>query len=128
MAKTKLPATCSRGARRGDLLELRYEARLAQNGQLFDGSAILFNDGKTVPGRGGDSTVFFVLGSQPRGQFPPAWDAALPGACVGELLKVDVPPVLGFGTAGAPKRGVPPNAPLTYLIEVLSINGINLPR
>jgi len=33
-----------------------------------------------------------------------------------------VPPVLGYGEKGLPKRGVPPNARLVYEIELLSIN------
>ena len=55
-------------------------------------------------------------------RFPPAWDASMEGACVGEVRRLDVPPVLGFGDKGAPKRGVPPYAALQYTIEVLSLN------
>ena len=106
------PPQCSIGAERGDLLEVRYEGRLRQDNKLFDGSAITFADGRAVPGRGGDASLYFVLGKQPVGQFPPAWDAALSGCCVGEVRKLAVPPVLGFGDKGAPKRGVPPYAPL----------------
>ncbi|KAK7247934.1 peptidyl-prolyl cis-trans isomerase [Aureococcus anophagefferens] len=74
------PVVCGRGAERGDLLEIRYEGRLAADGRLFDGSAITFAGGNQVAGRGGDSTVYFVLGQQPLGQFPAAWDRA-GGAC-----------------------------------------------
>ena len=59
---------------------------------------------------------------------PPAWDAAMAGCCVGEVRKLAVPPVLGFGEKGAPKRGVPPYAPLDYTIQLLGINGNNQPR
>ena len=62
---------------------------------------------------------------QPVGQFPPAWDAAMAGCCVGEVRRLAVPPVLGFGEKGAPKRGVPPYAPLDYTIQLLGINGNN---
>ena len=122
------PPQCSIGAERGDLLEVRYEGRLRKDNKLFDGSAITFADGKSVPGRGGDSSLYFVLGKQPVGQFPPAWDAAMAGCCVGEVRKLAVPPVLGFGEKGAPKRGVPPYAPLDYTIQLLGINGNNQPR
>ena len=50
------------------------------------------------------------------------------GCCVGEVRKLAVPPVLGFGEKGAPKRGVPPYAPLDYTIQLLGINGNNQPR
>ena len=122
------PPQCSIGAERGDLLEVRYEGRLRKDNKLFDGSAITFADGKSIPGRGGDSSLYFVLGKQPVGQFPPAWDAAMAGCCVGEVRKLAVPPVLGFGEKGAPKRGVPPYAPLDYTIQLLGINGNNQPR
>ena len=50
-------------------------------------------------------------------------------ACCGlAATSLAVPPVLGFGDKGAPKRGVPPYAPLDYTIELLGINGNNQPR
>ncbi|KAH8053382.1 peptidyl-prolyl cis-trans isomerase [Aureococcus anophagefferens] len=122
------PVVCGRGAERGDLLEIRYEGRLAADGRLFDGSAITFAGGNQVAGRGGDSTVYFVLGQQPLGQFPAAWDPALGGACVGEVRRVSVPPVLGFGDKGAPKRNVPPCAMLDYTLQLVSINSNAQPR
>ncbi|KAK7241172.1 peptidyl-prolyl cis-trans isomerase [Aureococcus anophagefferens] len=122
------PVVCGRGAERGDLLEIRYEGRLAADGRLFDGSAITFAGGNQVAGRGGDSTVYFVLGQQPLGQFPAAWDPALGGACVGEVRRVSVPPVLGFGDKGAPKRNVPPYAMLDYTLQLVSINSNAQPR
>ena len=51
---------------------------------------------------------------------PPSWDVGLVGMCVGERREIDVPPVLGFGPKGLPKRGVPPNARLVYDIELVS--------
>ena len=69
-----------------------------------------------------------VLGQQPLGQFPAAWDPALGGACVGEVRRVSVPPVLGFGDKGAPKRNVPPYAMLDYTLQLVSINSNAQPR
>jgi hypothetical protein len=66
-------------------------------------------------------------GRQPAGQFPPAWDVGLQGMCVGERRLVDVPPALGFGEKGLPKRGVPPNARLLYDVELLAINALSTP-
>ena len=122
------PKVCATGAERGDLLEVRYEGRLRGDGRLFDGSAITFANGNAVAGRGGDATLYFVLGQQPLGQFPPAWDPSMAGACVGEVRKLTVPPVLGFGDKGAAKRGVPPFATLDYTLELISINSNAQPR
>ena len=121
------PSVCGLGAQRGDLLEVRYEGRLP-DGRLFDGSAITFEDGKSVAGRAGDTSLYFVLGAQPVGQFPIAWDPAMTGACVGEVRTVRVPPVIGFQDRGSPRRGVPPYTTVLYTLQLLSINGNYLPR
>lgn len=80
------------------------------------------------PGRGGDTSLYFVLGQQPAGQFPKGWDIALTGACVGERRQIRVPPVLAYGPKGLKKRGIPPDSTLIYDITVIGINGNNLPR
>ncbi|KAH8061590.1 peptidyl-prolyl cis-trans isomerase [Aureococcus anophagefferens] len=119
------PVVCGRGAERGDLLEIRYEGRLAADGRLFDGSAITFAGGNQVAGRGGDSTVYFVLGQQPLGQFP---RPGIPLAAPALARSASVPPVLGFGDKGAPKRNVPPYAMLDYTLQLVSINSNAQPR
>jgi len=128
--KARVPEICGEGAKVGDLLEVRYEGRL-EDGRLFDGSELSFGEdqgGQQIPGRAGDATLYFVLGMQPNGQFPIAWDAAMPGACVGEVRTVKVPPVLGFQDKGSKRRGVPPYATLFYTLQLVSINGVALPR
>lgn len=126
--RLRVPDICSQGAALGDLVEVRYEGRLA-DGTLFDGSAITFGKSqRSVAGRAGDSTLYFVLGQQATGQFPTAWDPALAGACVSEVRRVRVPPVLGFQDKGSPKRGVPPYATLYYTLEVVSLNGVAISR
>jgi len=79
-------------------------------------------DGMQLAARYADDSIQFVLGKQPAGQFPPSWDLGLVGMCVGERRQLDVPPVLGFGSKGLPKRGVPPNARLLYEVELIAIN------
>lgn len=107
---------CRRPAAVGDLIEIFYEGRVAEGGALFDGM--------DLAQRQGDATIQFVLGKQPAGQFPPSWDVGLVGMCIGEERTLDVPPVLGFGTKGMPKRGVPPDAALRYKVGLVSINGL----
>ncbi|KAL1507401.1 hypothetical protein AB1Y20_008243 [Prymnesium parvum] len=111
--RLEVPDRCRRNAQNGDLLEIRYTGRLA-DGTVFDGMELA--------NRFADDSIQFVLGRQPAGQFPPAWDVGLVGMCNGERRQLDVPPVLGFGKKGLPKRGVPPDARLIYEIELLSIN------
>ena len=101
--RTEIPDRCRRNAQNGDLLEIRYVGRLA-DGTIFDG----FELGTRL----GDDSIQFVLGRQPAGQFPPSCDVGLVCMCVGEAREIDVPPVLGFGAKGLPKRGVPQNARL----------------
>lgn len=117
---------CERRAERGDLVEISYTGVVVETGDVFDGAAIRIN-GSGIPGRGNDTTVYFVLGNQPRGQFPPSWDVGLEGICVGERRRLVVPPVLGFGKEGVPRRGIPPNATLQYDVTLVSLNGFATP-
>jgi hypothetical protein len=70
------PKLCTRGADIDDLLEISYVGFVLETGAVFDGSAIKI-DGMGIPGRGNDVSIFFVLGKQPFGQFPPGWDVGL---------------------------------------------------
>ena len=113
-----MPSDCKRNAQDGDLVEIRYTGRLA-DGTVFDGMELA--------DRFMDDSIQFVLGRQPAGQFPPSWDVGLRGMCVGERRVIDVPPVLGYGAKGLPKRNVPPNARLLYDIEMIAINALATP-
>jgi FK506-binding protein 2 len=121
------PRYCTRGAATDDLLELSYIGTVVETGDIFDGSAILI-DGKGIPGRGNDVTTFFVLGRQPFGQFPPGWDVGLTGMCVGERRRLLLPPELGYGATGVPRRRIPPNATLQYDVTLVSLNGLATPQ
>ncbi|CAM9345970.1 unnamed protein product [Discosporangium mesarthrocarpum] len=83
-------------------------------------------NGREVPGRGGDTTIFFVLGRQPKGQFPPGWDLSLVGMCVGEQRTVSIPPLVGYGASGMALRGVPAGATLLYNVKLIGVNGVNM--
>lgn len=56
------------------------------------------------------------------------WDVGLKGMCVGERRRVTVPPVLAYGSKGAPRRGVPPDATLQYDVTLISMNGLATPQ
>lgn len=121
------PKMCRKGAEVDDLLEISYVGTLLESGTVFDGSAVMVN-GKGVPGRGNDVSIYFVLGKQPFGQFPPGWDVGLSGICVGERRRIIVPPVLAYGSVGVPRRNIPPNATLVYDVSLVSINGLATPQ
>jgi FK506-binding protein 2 len=121
------PKMCNRGANIDDLLEISYVGSVLDTGDIFDGSAISIN-GKGIPGRANDVTIFLVLGKQPFGQFPPGWDVGLEGMCVGERRRLMVPPVLAYGGVGLPRRGIPPNATLQYDVTLVSVNGLATPQ
>jgi len=121
------PKMCKRGATEDDLLEISYIGRVLETGAIFDGSAIKIN-GEGIAGRGNDVSIFFVLGKQPFGQFPPGWDVGLSGICVGERRRLLVPPVLAYGSKGLPRRGIPPNATLQYDVTLVSLNGLAMPQ
>lgn len=116
--RREVPLGARRPAVEGDLLEIAYEGRFV-NGTKFDGMQLAK--------RQGDGSVQFVLGKQPPGQFPPAWDVGLVGMCCGEVRVLSVPPVLGYGPKGYPKRGIPPNAQLVYEVELIAINANTAP-
>jgi FK506-binding protein 2 len=121
------PKVCRRGAEFEDLLEISYVGRLYETGQIFDGSAVLVND-QGIPGRGNDVSLYFVLGKQPFGQFPPGWDVGLVGMCVGERRRLIIPPALGYGKEGLARRGIPGDATLQYDITLVSLNGLSTPQ
>lgn len=121
------PKMCKRGATEDDLLEISYVGRVVETGAIFDGSAVRI-DGEGIAGRGNDVSIFFVLGKQPFGQFPPGWDVGLSGICVGERRRLLVPPVLAYGSKGLPRRGIPPNATLQYDVTLVSMNGLATPQ
>ena len=50
-------------------------------------------------------------------------DVGLEGMCINEKRTLLVPPALGFGAKGLPRRRIPPNAELVYEVTLLSING-----
>jgi FKBP-type peptidyl-prolyl cis-trans isomerase len=61
----------------------------------------------------------FTLGA---GQVIKGWDQGVQGMKIGGLRKLTIPPELGYGERGAGNI-IPPNAELTFEVELLKING-----
>ena len=56
------------------------------------------------------------------GQVIKGWDQGLLGMKLGEKRQVIIPGAEGYGAAGFPAWGIPPNGTLDFTLEVLSIN------
>lgn len=93
-------------AGRGDLLTIDYVG-LLEDGTEFDSSR---ERGETFDVRLGAQLV--IAG----------WEEGLMGVQQGTLRQLVIPPDLAYGENGVPPD-IPPNATLTYEIEVLEIKG-----
>ena len=90
-------------AKAGDTLSVNYTGKL-QDGTVFDTSV-------------GKTPFEFQLGS---GQVIPGWDKGMVGMKVGGKRTLVIPPELAYGAQGAGST-IPPNATLTFDIELLAI-------
>jgi FKBP-type peptidyl-prolyl cis-trans isomerase len=95
-------------AKKGDTVAMNYTGRLA-DGTVFDSN---------VDPKFNHVTPFiFTLGA---GQVIPGWDKGIVGMKVGEKKTLVIPPADGYGAAGA-GGVIPPNATLTFEVELLGI-------
>ncbi|KAF5294725.1 hypothetical protein FQA39_LY00209 [Lamprigera yunnana] len=95
---------CETKSKKGDLLHVHYKGTL-ESGEEFDSS---YSSGQPLT---------FTLGS---GQVIKGWDQGLVGMCIGEHRKLVIPSELGYGKKGAPPK-IPPDATLTFLVELVKI-------
>ncbi|EPZ32706.1 Peptidyl-prolyl cis-trans isomerase, FKBP-type domain-containing protein [Rozella allomycis CSF55] len=91
-----------------DTIKVHYEGRIwheKNEGEKFDSSY-----DRNEP-------FSFTLG---KSQVIQGWDQGLLGMCVGEKRKLQIPSHLAYGTRGAGSK-IPPNAALTFVVELLDI-------
>ena len=97
------------GAKAGDLVSVNYTGKLA-DGTVFDSNVDpKFNHVQPFQ---------FTLGA---GQVIPGWDKGLVGMKVGDKKILVIPPEDAYGATGA-GGVIPPNATLTFEVEVLNIS------
>jgi FK506-binding protein 2 len=105
-------ATCNLKSRRGDVLEIIYEARFGSTqGPIYDSSSQ----------RGTGQPYQFVLGS---GDMIPGVDNGLINACPGEIRLLEIPPALGYGPRASKSFGIPSPSSLYWTVEVVSVNSV----
>lgn len=114
---TKKGENCKAGsrlnARRGDILQINYEARVASpGGPIYD----------STEQRG--RSVEFVLG---RNEAIKGVDIGLYDMCVGEVRELDIPNLLGYGPSGSQIFDIPGEVRLWWKVELLKLTKSDKP-
>jgi FKBP-type peptidyl-prolyl cis-trans isomerase len=103
---TTVDVTCGKGeaVQGGTAVTVDYVGRL--------------RDGRVLDSTRGGEPFRFLVGA---GQVIEGWDEGIEGMLVGGVRELQIPPDLAYGRAGSPPL-VPPNAPLTYEVELLELD------
>jgi peptidylprolyl isomerase len=94
--------------KKGQTIAVRYLGQAFGEDKPFDEN---FGDS----GQGAPTT--FGIGT---GQVIKGWDQGLEGVPVGSRVVLSIPPELGYGAEGSPDSGIPKNATLVFIIDILA--------
>lgn len=90
----------------GQTIEVNYLGALYPDGKVFDQS---YTRGQTAS---------FPIGV---GRVIPGWDQGLVGQKVGSRLVLTIPSNLAYGAAGSPQGGIPGNADLIFVVDIVGV-------
>ena len=108
LRKTQLIKGTGPRVKKGQTIAVRYLGQAFGEDKPFDEN---FGDtGKGQP-------TAFGIGV---GQVIKGWDQGLEGMPVGSRVVLEIPPELGYGAAGQPDNGIPANATLVFVIDILA--------
>jgi peptidylprolyl isomerase len=93
--------------KKGQTIAVRYL------GQAFDGDKP-FDENFGDTGAGQPTTFAIGTGAVIKG-----WDQGLEGMPVGSRVVLEIPPELGYGADGQPDKGIPKDATLVFMIDIL---------
>jgi peptidylprolyl isomerase len=94
--------------KKGQTVAVRYL------GEAFDGDKP-FDENFGDSGTGTPTTFGIGTGGVIKG-----WDQGLDGVPVGSRVVLEIPPELGYGADGSPDSGIPANATLVFVIDILA--------
>jgi peptidylprolyl isomerase len=92
--------------KKGQTIAVRYLGQAFGGDKPFD---------ENFSGEGTPTT--FGIGT---GQVIKGWDQGLEGVPVGSRVVLEIPPDLGYGAEGSPDAGIPKNATLVFVIDILA--------
>ena len=95
-----------KAAKAGDMVTVQYVGVLYENGKQFDASW-----DRNEP-------FSFPLG---QGQVIPGWDQGVVGMKPGGRRELIIPAELAYGAQGTPDGSIPPNSPLVFVIDLVSL-------
>ena len=103
----KPPAgTCTAKSQKGDLLEVKFEARIGGRGGIIYDSSEESSNG------------LYTLG---KGEVIAGVDLGTVDMCVGEVREIDIPSTLGYGAKGNPLYLIPPGSRLFWRVELIGL-------
>jgi len=106
----KAEGSCGIQSRRGDVMEIRYTARVGgKEGYVYDSS----------DSRGTGTPYMYQLGN---GDMIPGVDLGTYDMCPGEIRELDIPAQLGYGARGSKLFEIPGGSRLWWKIELVALN------
>mmetsp|Transcript_11648 Transcript_11648/g.21007 ORF Transcript_11648/g.21007 Transcript_11648/m.21007 type:complete len:361 (-) Transcript_11648:651-1733(-) len=106
----KAEGECAIRSRRGDTMQIKYEANIGDaNGAVYDSSA----------SRGTGQPYAYVLGN---GDMLRGVDLGTYDMCPGEVRELSIPPELGYRGGSRLYKQIPPNSRLFWRVELVEVN------